>query len=61
MSAADVVKRLGIVEISVASTQEVIASANLKQTELEVGCKGIKRRCDPCEVTGKPLKLRKLP
>jgi len=60
MSAEDVEKRLGIVEISVASTQEVISSTNLKQIELEAGCRGTKRRNDPCEVTGKPYKLRKL-
>jgi len=49
----------GYLEVALETTKEVIAASNLKLMKLDNYSKGIKRKCHPCDVTGKSVKLRK--
>jgi len=55
----DVDEMKGYLEFAMETTKEVIAASNLKLMKLENYCRGIKRKCDPCDATGKCVKLRK--
>jgi len=55
----DVDEMKGYLDFAIETTQEVIAASNLKLMKLENYCRGIKRKCDPCDATGKCVKLRK--